>query len=366
MPHERHDDGAGDGRDRHGLGEEVDRVARQSSFSGALRVDIDGTTVLRQAYGPADRTHAVPATVRTRFGIASGTKGLTALTIGALLDDGTLELSTPARSVLGADLPLIDDAVTVEHLLAHRSGIGDYLNESLTGDINDYVMPVPVHRLSTTENYVQVLDRHPQVSRPGRVFAYNNSGFVVLALIAERVAGIPFPDLVHQRVCAPAGMTHTEFLRSDELPADAAIGYLHPDGLRSNVLHLPVRGSGDGGLYSTLDDMHVLWSAAFTGRVVRPDRLAQIIRPRSAMATGSARYGLGFWVDPVRDEIVFLEGSDAGVSFRSVHDTAHATTYTVVSNTSAGAWPVARLLRDRLSAPSRGTPEASSGSLTCP
>ena len=69
--------------------------------------------------------------------------------------------------MLGPDLPLIDAAVTIEHLLAHRSGIGDYLDEPAVGDVTDYVMPVPVHQLATTQDYVPVLDGHPQVSPPG-------------------------------------------------------------------------------------------------------------------------------------------------------------------------------------------------------
>ena len=86
--------------------------------------------------------------------------------------------------------------MTVEHLLAHRSGIGDYLDEDAVESVDDYVLPVPVHRLATTEDYLQVLDGHPQAFPPGERFAYNNGGFVVLALIAERAAGAPFPDLV--------------------------------------------------------------------------------------------------------------------------------------------------------------------------
>ena len=327
----------------------ADRAVLESAFSGVVRVDVDGETVLARAYGSADRAHGVPVTLRTRFGIASGTKGLTALTVGVLLDEGSLALSTSARSVLGADLPLIDDDVTVEHLLAHRSGIGDYLDESALGDVTDYVVPVPVHQLGTTEDYLPVLDGHPQVSPPGEVFAYNNSGFVVLALIAERVSGLPFPELVQRRVCAPAGMHDTAFLRSDELPGDAAVGYLHAGGLRTNVLHLPVCGSGDGGIYSTLGDVHALWSAAFGGRVVTPELMAELVRPRSTTPSGSARYGLGFWLDADRDDVVLLEGADAGVSFRSVHDRGRRTTYTVISNSSTGAWPLARLLRERLS-----------------
>jgi beta-lactamase family protein len=60
--------------------------------------------------------------VDTRLGLASGGKGFTALAVVSLIEEGVLELSTTARSVLGGDLPLIDDRVTVEQLLAHRSG----------------------------------------------------------------------------------------------------------------------------------------------------------------------------------------------------------------------------------------------------
>src|SRR6185437_7796704 len=74
--------------------------------------------------------------------------------------EGVLELSTTARSVLGGDLPLIDDRVTVEHLLSHRSGIGDYLDEESGWEPEDYVMPVPAHELVTTEDYLAVLDGH--------------------------------------------------------------------------------------------------------------------------------------------------------------------------------------------------------------
>jgi CubicO group peptidase (beta-lactamase class C family) len=128
----------------------VDALARDTGFSGVVRVDLDGQVLLEAAYGLASRRWDVPAGPGTRFGIASGAKGLTALTVLALVARGTLALATTARSVLGPDLPLVDDAVTVEHLLAHRSGIGDYLDESLLGSVDEHVMPVPVHRLATT------------------------------------------------------------------------------------------------------------------------------------------------------------------------------------------------------------------------
>jgi CubicO group peptidase (beta-lactamase class C family) len=165
----------------------------------------------------------------------------------SLIEDGSLELGTTARSVLGEDLPLIGDDVTLEQLLSHRSGIGDHFDEHAIEQVTDHVLSVPVHELATTEAFLAVLDGQPQVFPPGERFAYNNGGYVVLALIAERTSGVPFHELVRRRVCEPAGMGDTEFLRSDELPGRAALGYLTADGSRTNVLHLSVRGSGDGG-----------------------------------------------------------------------------------------------------------------------
>jgi len=326
-------------------GEAVDALARESRFSGVVRVDRGDEVELERAYGLADRGHGIPITLDTQFGIASGTKGLTALAVMSLVEDGTLELSTAPRSVLGEDLPLIAAEVTVEHLLAHSSGIGDYLDEETGLDLDDYLMPAPVHELATTEQYLEVLDGHPSKFAPGERFSYCNSGYVVLALIAERASGVPFHELVRRRVCEPTGMLDTEFLRSDELPGRAALGYLNVDGLRTNVFHLPVRGSGDGGIYSTAADLASLWRALFAARIVSPNSVAAMVRPRSEVPEESMRYGLGFWLDDSSDAVI-LEGSDAGASFRSVHDPATKTTGTVISNTSRGAWPIARLLRD--------------------
>jgi CubicO group peptidase (beta-lactamase class C family) len=311
-------------------------------------VDRSGDMELCAAYGLADRAHEIPNTVATVFALASGAKTLTALAVMSLVERGTLELGTTARSLLGDDLPLIADDVTIEHLLAHRSGIGDYLDEDAVRDISDYVMLVPVHTLTTTEQYLPALDGRGSAFPAGERFAYNNGGFVVLALLAERATGVEFYELVRTLVCEPAGMIDTAFLRSDELPGRAALGYVSVDGLRTNVLHLPVRGNGDGGVYSTASDLSALWAALFAGRVVSPAQLAEMVRPRSDWPEESRRYGLGFHLHPTGDG-VFLEGHDTGVSFASVHQPTSLITYTVISNWSEGAWPIIRLLSDWLS-----------------
>ncbi|MDX6386566.1 MAG: hypothetical protein QOD85_368, partial [Gaiellaceae bacterium] len=149
-------------------------------FSGVVRVDHAGEVQLSGAYGFAHRGLAVANTLDMQFAVASGSKTLTALAVMSLVEDGTLALSTTARSVLGPDLPLIRDDVTVEQLLAHRSGIGDYLDENAGYDVDDYAMPVPVQQLVTTEDFLAVLDGYETQFPAGERFAYNNGGYVVL------------------------------------------------------------------------------------------------------------------------------------------------------------------------------------------
>jgi CubicO group peptidase (beta-lactamase class C family) len=327
------------------LQDAVDQSAERTGFSGVVRVDRADGTELCTAYGLADRAHEIPNTVKTMFATASGTKTLTALAVMSLVERGTLQLGTTARSLLDADLPLVADDVTVEHLLAHRSGIGDYLDEGAV-DIHDYVMPVPVHELATTEQFLRVLDGHETVFPAGERFAYNNAGYVVLALLAERATGVDFHDLVRTLVCEPAGMVDTVFLRSDELPGCAALGYLSADGPRTNVFHLPVRGNGDGGIYSTAADLSAFWEALFAGRILSPERFAEMVRPRSDWPEESRRYGLGFHLH-LNGDAVWLEGYDAGVSFTSLHQPKSDISYTVISNWTDGAWPIISLLNER-------------------
>ena len=120
-------------------------------------------------------------------------------------------------------------------------------------------------------------------------------------------------------------MHDTAFLRSDELPGRTALGYVEMDGVwRSNVFHLPVCGTGDGGIYTTAADVAAFWLALYAGRIVSPDWVREMTRPRSDVPP-KWRYGLGFWLPaPGR---VQLEGSDAGVA------SAASTTPTSASRT---------------------------------
>jgi CubicO group peptidase (beta-lactamase class C family) len=336
---------AADGR--ASLRADLEALFSEDDFSGVVAVRADSTNSLTLARGLADRANGRLINGATRFGIASVTKGLTALTVASLVETGELTFETPLRSLAGDALPTVDPAVTIEHLLRHTSGVGDYLDEEALDDVDAYVMPIPVHRLAAPLDYLAVVAGCPQRAQPGTEFRYNTGAYVMLSIAVELVTGRSFYDLVDERVLRPAGMEETAFVRSDPLPADTALGYL-ADG-RSNVLHLPVRGAGDGGAYSTVGDLGRLWDALLAGRVVSATLVERILQPGAGPQPQKRGYGLGFWLAAAGD-IVILQGMDAGVSAQTAVSRRTGRSFAVIANTSDGTWPLARRLEAWLAA----------------
>lgn len=315
-------------------------VAIENHFTGAVRVETGDECLFEAAFGMADRAHGVPNTPQTQFAMASGSKTFTALAVLSLVAEGTLALDDPARRWLGDDLPQLDGAVTVRQLLSHTSGMGEYLDDDADGDV--YLMPGSMHTYLSPEDFVDLLDV-PMLAPPGTRFAYNNGGFVLLGLIAQRASGTRYQDLVRERVLRPAGLRHTDFLRSDELPGTAALGYLYPDGLRTNIFHLPIEGSGDGGAYTTVGDARRFWLALSAGAIVPLDLVEQMTTP-SSPHDPEWPYGLGLWL-PTPGGVWAMVGADSGIEMKSEHVPAADLTWTVIANESDKAWPLMRHLR---------------------
>lgn len=317
----------------------LDDALADAPFSGVVTIDVGDRRVLERTAGYANRPLRVPMTVDARIAIASGSKAFTAVAVMRLVEDGVLRLDQPVRELLGEDLPLVDDAATVEHLLGHTSGIGDYLDEDSDWEPEDYVLTVPPHTLTTAAAFLPLLEGHPQKFPPGERFAYCNGGYMVLALVLERVTGETYHDAVRRLVLAPAGLQETDFLPLNALPAGAATGYVHDDGDLTNTLHLPVLGNGDGGAFTTAADLHRFWCALLDGRILTRESVDTLTRPRHDVPDEGMRYGMGFYLHESAHALV-IEGYDAGASFRSTHVVDSRTTVSVLGNTSEGAWPV--------------------------
>ena len=314
------------------LGDDID-------FSGVVALHGGGVRTFELVRGYSDRSSLEPIRSDTRFGVASATKGMTAVTIASLVEAGELEWSTRLREIR-PDLVNVGREVTIEQLLSHRSGAGDYVDEELMVGPDDEILTVPASTLRTPDDYLPLLMDHAMRDVPGQSFRYNNSGFVALSLVVEQIAGESFYDVVQQRVLDPAGMQSSGFFASDDRPENVAIGYLANG--RTNYEHLPFRGAGDGGMYSTVGDIERFWEALMSGRLLNRGTVDLMTR-RWSVVSDERSYGLGFWLTNSSDD-VRLEGMDAGVSFLSGHRPADGVGFVVISNTAQGAWPIAKRL----------------------
>ncbi len=318
--------------------ESVREKAVETGFSGVVSVFRGDTTLYQEAFGYADIVEKRKNRVDTRFGIASGTKLFTALGIGALIDAGTLSPETTVREIFGADLSFIASRATVGQLLSHTSGMYDYFDEEADIDFDTYSPEIPWYRLETPSDYLPLFEGKQPKFAPGERFSYSNGGFVLLGVIIERISGKLYRDYVGEKVFLPAGMTDSGFFAFNQLPENTAYGYHHnrEGTLETNIYHLPIRGGGDGGAYTTLGDVQKLWREMFAYRILPKEIIDLFITPHAAMNEG-LDYGYGIYLPKTRKEkMLFFVGGDTGVGFDSRYLPGRETGFTVISNYSDG------------------------------
>lgn len=184
--------------------------------------------------------------------------------------------------------------ITLRHLLTHTSGISDYARVPAYGEA---VRREPGRPWSDEELLAQALALGPDFE-PGAGWAYSNTGYLLLRLVAERAAGAPLGTALDEHVLAPLGLRET---RLAERPEDLL--ELEPG--PSEELGGDVRGRyhpawvGHRALVSTAADQHRFWCALVAGELGRLTDPADVV-PVGVAAPGFVRasYGLGVMADP--------------------------------------------------------------------
>ena len=328
----------------------VDAALASHSFSGVVSIRRHDEILYERAAGYADRSNRIANTLDTRFGIASGTKFLTALAIGKLIAAGKLTLTTRLRDCLALDFPLYAPEITIQHLLTHTSGIPDYYDEEKCTDYDNFSVGRPWYELKGPRDYLSVFPRESMKFAPGERFSYSNGGYILLGILIEELTGRRYQEYVEQEILRPAGMERSGFFAFNRLPERTALGYIEEEqGWRTNIYNLPIIGASDGGAYTTVADVAALWRAFWEGRILPRELVERFAAPFVRTSTdGEPRYyGHGLWLlgEPGAKQEVYLTGCDAGVSFRSGLRRDTGLLVTVISNTTNGAWPVLREIR---------------------
>lgn len=253
--------------------------AAAGRFSGAVLVARDGTVLFREAYGARTAAPARAAAPDTRFCIGSTGKMFTAVAVLQRVRSGALRLDDTVGTLLPdhPDTPLARQ-VTVEHLLTHSGGTGDFF-----GPVYDARQA----ELRTLADFIRVFGEREPAFAAGSRWGYSNYGFILLGAILERVAGMPWDACLERDVFVPAGMTSTSPFADGANTARPLSG-ARQTGLRTLPFHA---GLPAGGGYSTVDDLHRFAVALREHRLLDAAHLDLLTRPR--IDAGSARWSLG-------------------------------------------------------------------------
>jgi CubicO group peptidase (beta-lactamase class C family) len=311
----------------------IEQVARETDFSGVVSIFRGQSTVFSQAFGYRDVKNRLPNTTDTRFGIASGTKLITALGIGVLIDRGLLSLDTTVKEIDEEYKGFIDERATILNVLTHTSGIYDYYDEEVEQDYEHFSVAIPWCELETPSDYYPLFKGKTMKFRPGERHSYSNGGYVFLGILIEKLTGRLYRDFVHEQVLQPAGMHRSGFYAFNDLPENTADGYLG-DRRTTNIYQLPLRGGADGGMYTTSDDLRSFWGSLFSNRLLSPELTATYLRTYCTLGTTSA-YGCGIY-KRLDDSVFWIVGGDAGVGFESRYLVADRMIINVLSNTTNG------------------------------
>ncbi|MFC1947412.1 serine hydrolase domain-containing protein [Chloroflexota bacterium] len=328
--------------------QEIRRKAEETLFSGVVSVFSDDEPLYEEAFGYADIAEKRLNKVNTRFAIASGTKFFTALGIGTLIDAGELSLDTTMRDIFGKELSYMDSKATIAHLLSHTSGIYDYYNEELDIDCENFFVDIPWFRLETPSDYLPLFDGKQPKFAPGERYSYSNGGYIFLGIILEKITGQLYRDFINENVFLPAGMTDSGYFSFTRLPENTAWGYKpNKDGtFDTNIYNLPIRGSSDGGMYTTVGDIRRVWKSLLDNKILSKKLTEDYLTPH-AVIKDRFRYGYGVYLRRHLD-MVFFQGGDAGVGFDSRYVREKELGITVVSNKTDGEEQVRKVILDYL------------------
>ncbi len=278
------------------LADEIDKVMNEVYKPGepgaALIVRQGERTLFRKGYGLADIELGVKIEPDMVFRLGSITKQFTAVSILMLAEQGKLSLQDEIGKYI-ADFPTGDKKVTIEHLLAHTSGIKSYTN------MEEWLQ---LWRKDMTPPEIIAMSKDkPFEFAPGESWNYNNTGYVMLGAIIEKVAGKSYEAFLQERIFTPLGMARSGYDHTERIIPRRVRGYHKDnDGLVNAPYLSMTQPYAAGSLFSSVDDL-ALWSdAIFAGRVLKKEWLERAFTPFRLAGGESSGYGCGWFISDLR------------------------------------------------------------------
>jgi CubicO group peptidase (beta-lactamase class C family) len=239
-----------------------------NGFSGTILLASKGTPVVSKGYGFANIEWQLPNTPQTKFRIGSLTKQFTSMVVMQLREQGKLKLEDSLCQFV-APCPEAWKPVTIHHLLTHTSGIPSYTGLAEWRKVN----MVP----KTVDEMVGFFRDLPLQWTPGEKFAYNNSGYFLLGIVIEKVAGKKYEEVVREQIFKPLGMENSGYDWSATIIPQRAAGYSGRAPAIRNAAALDMQQPyAAGSLYSTTEDL-LKWDQALYTEKLLPAAAKEIM-----------------------------------------------------------------------------------------
>ncbi len=282
------------------INQEMEKAFPANAPGAAVIVVKDGQVVFRKGYGLAHLELGVPVEPDMIFRIGSITKQFTAVATLMLMEQGKLNLSDEITKFL-PDYPTQGHKITIEHLLTHTSGIKSY-----TG------LPewLPLWRKDMTmKELIDLFKDKPLEFAPGAGWNYNNSGFVLLGAIIEKITGQSYGDFVEKNIFAPLGMKQSFYDNTQRIIPRRAAGYSRNSGGYVNAAYLSMsQPHAAGSLMSTVDDLAKWDAALYTEKLVKQASLKKAWTSFVLTNGKPTRYGYGWGVGTLEGERMIAHG----------------------------------------------------------
>lgn len=248
--------------------------------------------VYAKGYGCANVAEKTTATLETKYMVASVTKQFTCLAIMRLAKDGLLSLSDKVSRHF-PELPSWAGEIEIRNLMNHTSGIPDYFDEAF---IEKYCYEDPDAVAETLP--LEIIASYDRLLfAPGTEHLYSNSGYVLLGVLVERLAGRSFASFANERVLRPAGMTNSCVLETGKRPDGLAVGYAGESGhYRPLPFNRGVVGWADGNLCSTVRDLYQWHLSLLSEAFLDADDARALFSPAVLPDGRRTGAGLGWFV----------------------------------------------------------------------
>jgi CubicO group peptidase (beta-lactamase class C family) len=280
----------------------------------SIVVSDHGKIVYAATRGLADIEKKTPITPETVFRIGSITKQFSAAVLLQLVAEGRVALDDPLSKFF-PDYPGAA-GITVRHLLTHTSGIASYtaLPGFMASEAN-------TNRAYTTEQLMALVRDVPAEAKPGAEHSYNNSGYILVGALIEKITGKPWHVAVEERIAAPLGLSTIRYGVGEATVPRMATGYSEDDGkiAPSRKIHMSVPGAA-GALLGTPSDLARWANALHHGKVVPASLYAQMISATKMPDGSFVPYGFGMQVKSLRGSPAIGHGGGIfGFSTNSVY-----------------------------------------------